>query len=69
MRVPEVVVSTPSGRLAGRQDDGVLRFHGVPYAEAPVAERRFAAPVPAQPWEGILSASAPGPIAPQPLSP
>lgn len=65
----EVVVSTPSGRLAGRQDDGVLRFHGVPYAEAPVGERRFAAPVPVQPWEGILSASAPGPIAPQPLSP
>ncbi|KJL34539.1 carboxylesterase/lipase family protein [Microbacterium azadirachtae] len=67
--MPDVVLSTPSGSLLGRSDDGLLRFHRVPYAEAPVGGRRFAAPVPLLPWTGIRGSAAPGPIAPQPTSP
>lgn len=32
-------------------------FLGIPFAEAPVGERRFAAPVPKAPWEGVFDAA------------
>lgn len=35
-------------------------FLGIPFAEAPVGDRRFAAPVPAAPWDGIRDALAHG---------
>ncbi|WP_336647497.1 carboxylesterase/lipase family protein [Microbacterium sp. MMO-10] len=67
--MPELLLSTPSGRLAGHRDGGLLRFHRVPYALAPVDERRFAPPVPMPPWTGVRGSASPGPIAPQPASP
>ena len=47
-----------------RRDDGYPRsaaFLGIPFAEAPVGERRFAAPVPAAGWDGVRDATQPGP--------
>ena len=67
--MPEITVSTPQGRLAGRRSDGLLRFHRVPYAAAPVGERRFAAPAAPSSWSGVRSAVDPGPVAVQPASP
>ena len=60
-----VVVETSSGCLAGRYAAGVVRFAGVPFADPPVGELRFAAPQPVTPWEGVLDATRNGPIAPQ----
>lgn len=38
-------------------------FLGLPFAEPPVGANRFAAPVPAGPWEGVRDATAYGPTA------
>ncbi|WP_323132503.1 carboxylesterase/lipase family protein [Kineococcus indalonis] len=54
-------VSTRSGRLRGVQRPGSAAFLGVPFARPPVGPRRFAAPVPAEPWEGVRPAVAHGP--------
>ncbi|MGW1618764.1 carboxylesterase family protein [Streptomyces sp. NPDC002172] len=38
-------VRAPAGTVVGRRVDRVRRFLGIPYAEAPIGARRFAAPV------------------------
>ena len=60
---PEFTVSH-GGAVRGECDGEIERFLGVPYAAAPVAELRFAAPAPAT-WAGVRPADAPGPNAPQ----
>ena len=46
-----------------------MAFLGVPYAQPPVGELRFAAPQPPEPWSGVRDALAFGSSAPQdPLS-
>lgn len=64
-----MIVETGSGRLAGVYERGVHAFKGVPYAEPPVGELRWLPPKPPRPWPGVRSASAFGPIAPQPVVP
>jgi carboxylesterase type B len=54
-----IEVRIESGRIRGEAIDGIGRFLGVPYAAAPMAERRFAAPEPPPPWEGIRDATTP----------
>ncbi len=68
-------VQTSAGRVRGRWREttapgsgprGNLRsaaFLGIPFAEAPVGELRFAAPVPKAPWQGVFDAAAFGPTA------
>ncbi|TXK19939.1 carboxylesterase/lipase family protein [Homoserinibacter sp. GY 40078] len=55
-----------TGALAGRERDGIRRFLGIPYAKPPFDERRFAAPEPADAWEGVRDATRFGATAPQP---
>lgn len=53
--------TTAAGRVRGlRREDGTLAFLGIPYAEPPVGELRFAAPVPHRPWQGVRDALAQG---------
>ncbi|MBM7832180.1 para-nitrobenzyl esterase [Agromyces cerinus] len=57
-----VEVDTTAGRVRGawRGEPGEASasaaFLGIPFAEAPVGELRFAAPVPKAPWEGVRDA-------------
>ena len=61
----ETLVETPSGKLAGRVEDGIHVFRGIPYAKPPVGPLRFRAPEPAPAWRGVREAVAFGPSAPQ----
>lgn len=54
------VVETRCGAVRGRGTNSVA-FLGIPYAEAPVGELRFAAPVPRRRWKGVRDATAYGP--------
>ncbi|KAG0346812.1 hypothetical protein BGZ54_005097, partial [Gamsiella multidivaricata] len=50
-------VNTPVGQIQGWRDQNAFRFLGIPYAEAPVQQLRFAAPVAKAPftktWDAI----------------
>ncbi|GGA73555.1 carboxylic ester hydrolase [Pseudoclavibacter endophyticus] len=54
------VVHTDAGRVRGRWSDGCAVFLGTPYAQPPVGDLRFAAPVAREPWDGVRDATAPG---------
>ncbi len=59
------IVSLPAGDIQGRSEHGISIFRTVPYATAPVGERRFAVPQPATPWTGVRPALDAGANAPQ----
>lgn len=54
-------IALGSGTLKGVQIDQVVHYRNVPYAQA----ARFAAPGPADAWQGVRDASRHGPICPQ----
>ena len=53
---PSLEVTTRAGRVAGKLSLGVRTFLRIPFAAAPVGERRLKAPEPAPPWAGIREA-------------
>jgi para-nitrobenzyl esterase len=59
------IVRTALGDLRGAWRDGVATFRGVPYAESPIGELRFAPAQPVRAWSGLRDAIEHGPIAPQ----
>src|SRR5690242_5648667 len=63
------VVTTASGDVRGTDDGRVAVWKGIRYAQPPVGELRWRAPVAAEPWAGVADATAFGAAAPQPLSP
>lgn len=54
-QAPEV--TTHAGAVRGFWREGSAAFLGIPFAEAPIGENRFRAPVPHQKWEGVLDAT------------
>uniref|UniRef100_UPI0011803BE5 carboxylesterase family protein n=1 Tax=Streptomyces sp. st140 TaxID=1828052 RepID=UPI0011803BE5 len=62
------VYATNSGTVRGRRtarDRGIVAVLGLPYAAPPFGARRFQAPQPAEPWDGVRDCTAFGPVAPQ----
>ncbi|HWU01722.1 MAG TPA: carboxylesterase family protein, partial [Novosphingobium sp.] len=47
---------------------GVLVFHGLPYAAPPVGDRRWRAPAPLVPWQGVRAADSFSPDCMQPVN-
>jgi len=67
------VVQTNSGAVVGKTETlphgkSVFEYLGIPYAEPPIGELRFAAPKPAKPWSGTKDAKEFGAECPQPLT-
>ncbi|WP_433272327.1 carboxylesterase/lipase family protein [Pseudonocardia xinjiangensis] len=58
-------VRTAHGVVRGRSDGRLALFFGIPFAQAPLGARRFAAPATVEPWEGVRDAGAFGPSVPQ----
>jgi para-nitrobenzyl esterase len=56
--VPDLVVPTAAGAVAGTLAAGVRRWRGVPYASA----ERFGAAARPRPWSGLRDATGPGPV-------
>lgn len=56
---------TDVGTLRGVADGDVVRFRGVPYAEPPVDDLRWAPPEPVAAWEGVRDATVPSPACAQ----
>lgn len=50
-----------NGEVIGNVTDDTLIWHGVPYAQAPVGDLRWRAPLPPQDWSGTLDARERGP--------
>ncbi|GAA0948047.1 carboxylesterase/lipase family protein [Pseudonocardia zijingensis] len=51
---------TTLGAVRGLAEEGSLSWLAIPYAEPPVGELRWRAPVTHRPWEGVREARAPG---------
>lgn len=62
-----VRVTVSAGVLEGEQTERAAIFRNIPYAAAPVGERRWAPPAPAPAWTGVRPAVAAGPSCPQPM--
>ncbi|KAF9976509.1 hypothetical protein BGZ73_008449 [Actinomortierella ambigua] len=62
----KVTVQTSLGRITGARDAKGFRFQGIRYAQTPVGNLRFAAPVPVTTkWHNAINATAPGHKCPQ----
>lgn len=61
-----ITVYPPCGDIGGIiAEDGTYQFRGIPYAEAPVGERRWAPTEEKKPWTAPLDAAVDGPGCPQ----
>ncbi|MCY4130005.1 MAG: carboxylesterase/lipase family protein [Gammaproteobacteria bacterium] len=50
------IVETSCGRVEGLDHDGLSVFLGIPFAQPPVGDKRWLAPVPPEPWIGVRDA-------------
>src|ERR1700733_11519384 len=64
-QTPPFVIRTVNGDLEGVYGSGIRSFKGVPYAQPPVGDLRWAAPQPVKHWDGVRKAVKFGPRAMQ----
>lgn len=57
------------GEIEGVNHEGFALYKNIPYAEAPVGNLRWKAPVPKKPWQGVYKADKWGNRPPQPTDP
>lgn len=62
------VVNAPAGKLQGEAEGALNVFKGIPFAQPPVADLRWKAPVPMPRWSGVKKVTAYGPECIQPVS-
>lgn len=60
------IATIDAGKVAGSTERDLLVFKGIPYAEPPVGDRRWRAPVRPAPWQGVRQATKFGAACPQP---
>lgn len=51
------LATTIQGVVQGLENNGIVEFRGIPYAAAPVGERRFLPPAPPESWDGVRDAT------------
>jgi carboxylesterase type B len=61
------IVEIEDGKVEGTQlqsrlGENFLAFFQIPYAEPPLGDLRFRAPLPVKPWSGTINGTKPGPI-------
>jgi para-nitrobenzyl esterase len=64
-----LMVTTTQGDVEGLEEEGLRVFRGIPYAAAPVSDRRFRPTRDHAGWADTLEAKAFGPRCPQPKEP
>lgn len=57
------------GEIEGIEENGFALYKGIPYAEAPIGDLRWKAPVSKRPWKGVYKADQWGKRPPQPSNP
>lgn len=48
------IVQAKQGKVQGVREEGIIAFKGIPFAQPPIGELRFAPPEEALPWDGVL---------------
>lgn len=56
---PLVKTTVAQGEIVGVEIDGCARYPAIPYAEAPVGQLRWKAPVTKKPWKGVYNSDQP----------
>jgi len=54
-----VKTTVSQGEIEGVEVDGVAMYQAIPFAEPPVGDLRWKAPVPKKPWKGVYNANQP----------
>ena len=57
----DTIISTVNGKLEGFEQNGILKWLGIPYAKPPTGTLRYKRTVEPEPWKGILQAIEFGP--------
>lgn len=64
-----LTTTVEQGEIEGVEHEGFALYKNIPYAEAPVGNLRWKAPVKKKPWKGVYKADRWGDRPPQPIDP